>query len=110
MKVCFFFFYATATTEIYTLSLHDALPICLEFTAFENSSSVHWANRWPATRRGRRCYNVTLPSRFASSANHLGFLKHCTLAFIVKAGDLARLASSDETNCSDHEQACGPTF
>src|SRR5690349_23137586 len=24
---CFFFFNATATTEIYTLSLHDALPI-----------------------------------------------------------------------------------
>src|SRR5947209_17898574 len=24
----FFFFTATATTEIYTLSLHDALPIC----------------------------------------------------------------------------------
>ena len=24
----FFFFHATATTEIYTLSLHDALPIC----------------------------------------------------------------------------------
>src|SRR6266436_1807952 len=25
---CFFFFKDTATTEIYTLSLHDALPIC----------------------------------------------------------------------------------
>src|SRR5688572_31625920 len=25
--MCFFFFNATATTEIYTLSLHDALPI-----------------------------------------------------------------------------------
>src|SRR3712207_9009812 len=25
----FFFFNDTATTEIYTLSLHDALPICL---------------------------------------------------------------------------------
>src|SRR5438876_3392582 len=25
-----FFFHATATTEIYTLSLHDALPILLE--------------------------------------------------------------------------------
>src|SRR6516162_1597417 len=25
---CFFFFHDTATTEIYTLSLHDALPIC----------------------------------------------------------------------------------
>src|SRR2546425_13342753 len=30
MIVCFFFFFFndTATTEIYTLSLHDALPIC----------------------------------------------------------------------------------
>ena len=26
----FFFFNDTATTEIYTLSLHDALPICRE--------------------------------------------------------------------------------
>ena len=33
-KICllllfFFFFNDTATTEIYTLSLHDALPICI---------------------------------------------------------------------------------
>src|SRR3712207_7886177 len=27
MSLCFFFFNDTATTEIYTLSLHDALPI-----------------------------------------------------------------------------------
>src|SRR2546426_7534758 len=27
MDACFFFFNDTATTEIYTLSLHDALPI-----------------------------------------------------------------------------------
>ena len=27
--VFFFFFNDTATTEIYTLSLHDALPICV---------------------------------------------------------------------------------
>src|SRR5260370_20188669 len=27
--LAFFFFNDTATTEIYTLSLHDALPICL---------------------------------------------------------------------------------
>src|SRR3712207_8873721 len=31
MSNCFFFFNDTATTEIYTLSLHDALPICEEF-------------------------------------------------------------------------------
>src|SRR3712207_7425071 len=29
----FFFFNDTATTEIYTLSLHDALPICLRDVA-----------------------------------------------------------------------------
>src|SRR5438067_10809481 len=27
LRLCFFFFNNTATTEIYTLSLHDALPI-----------------------------------------------------------------------------------
>src|SRR2546425_9248874 len=30
MVICFFFFNDTATTEIYTLSLHDALPIYQE--------------------------------------------------------------------------------
>src|SRR2546428_9887725 len=29
--IVFFFFNDTATTEIYTLSLHDALPICFEY-------------------------------------------------------------------------------
>src|SRR3712207_8326446 len=29
MLVIYFFFNDTATTEIYTLSLHDALPICV---------------------------------------------------------------------------------
>src|SRR5256885_11783483 len=31
MITFFFFFNDTATTEIYTLSLHDALPICMVF-------------------------------------------------------------------------------
>src|SRR4029434_11347870 len=32
-SVFFFFFNDTATTEIYTLSLHDALPICVYWCA-----------------------------------------------------------------------------
>src|SRR5438309_11561342 len=32
--VCIFFFNDTATTEIYTLSLHDALPILEEILSF----------------------------------------------------------------------------
>src|SRR5215208_2041232 len=33
----FFFFNDTATTEIYTLSLHDALPICWQRSPFRPS-------------------------------------------------------------------------
>src|SRR2546427_9478784 len=37
----FFFFNDTATTEIYTLSLHDALPICID------SLRYFWSERTP---------------------------------------------------------------
>src|SRR5258707_11541023 len=35
----FFFFNYTATTEIYPLSLHDALPISVAFAASSNAAS-----------------------------------------------------------------------
>src|SRR3712207_8629418 len=35
MRCAFFFFNDTATTEIYTLSLHDALPISEEWTVVD---------------------------------------------------------------------------
>src|SRR5471030_3539946 len=52
--VCFFFFFFfffndTATTEIYTLSLHDALPISFR-AAFERFTEAEWR---PNTDRGR---------------------------------------------------------
>src|SRR3712207_7297611 len=40
MCCCFFFFNDTATTEIYTLSLHDALPICARTRA--RSKPLRW--------------------------------------------------------------------
>src|SRR5258708_11909874 len=38
LSLFFFFFNDTATTEIYTLSLHDALPICSAWTALSTSA------------------------------------------------------------------------
>src|SRR3712207_9458870 len=40
--LCLFFFNDTATTEIYTLSLHDALPICA-FTPHANVGYLYRA-------------------------------------------------------------------
>src|SRR2546430_17082112 len=42
----FFFFNDTATTEIYTLSLHDALPIC-------EKPQANQVGRGPGPRPGR---------------------------------------------------------
>src|SRR5258708_15810967 len=44
-----FFFNDTATTEIYTLSLHDALPICTAFGGFGQQAAGSQA-RMPAGR------------------------------------------------------------
>src|SRR2546429_7642183 len=42
LSICFFFFFNdTATTEIYTLSLHDALPIWL-CSLRRRSATVGW--------------------------------------------------------------------
>ena len=41
MLFFFFFFNDTATTEIYTLSLHDALPISPEFIVFSAKTSAN---------------------------------------------------------------------
>src|SRR2546427_9604720 len=46
LRCLFFFFNDTATTEIYTLSLHDALPIC-------GGSSCCWWRRVRTQRRQR---------------------------------------------------------
>src|SRR5258707_14084615 len=55
----FFFFNDTATTEIYTLSLHDALPISI----CQNSHDRHSARSWPPVGRNApnfsaRCINI----------------------------------------------------
>src|SRR2546425_3535899 len=46
----FFFFNDTATTEIYTLSLHDALPICVSCRADVEAAR---SRRVPARQRRR---------------------------------------------------------
>src|SRR2546427_2294058 len=42
----FFFFNDTATTEIYTLSLHDALPISVKVLGAHVSTDPSWVKRF----------------------------------------------------------------
>src|SRR2546430_5100872 len=46
-----FFFNDTATTEIYTLSLHDALPICAEPGHAPDVAGADPDSRWRPVRR-----------------------------------------------------------
>src|SRR5260370_429024 len=62
----FFFFNDTATTEIYTLSLHDALPISLNFgegqvimEASIDSGGFHFLHQVICTVVSMRCVNAT---------------------------------------------------
>src|SRR6266481_6570223 len=65
--IFFFFFNDTATTEIYTLSLHDALPI---------STAPGWngTSCCPGTTRGRRDRKST---RLNSSHSSISYAVFC---------------------------------
>src|SRR2546422_5796906 len=63
----FFFFNDTATTEIYTLSLHDALPIsdpvCPRPASAQAAETRPRRSRQRRCRRGRRTSIVRRPRR-----------------------------------------------
>src|SRR5580658_10178910 len=64
--VPFFFFNDTATTEIYTLSLHDALPISPRLFAGRPLRAAHHARLPRSHARDRGPCPRTIPRRFAS--------------------------------------------
>src|SRR5438067_12964668 len=61
-KFSSFFFTDTATTEIYTLSLHDALPISLSITSCRPRPIVVFSVNCPALRSEE--HTSELQSRF----------------------------------------------
>src|SRR5256885_17107247 len=69
----FFFFNDTATTEIYTLSLHDALPIspCARRASTDRRTPYRDPSRTARMRRARD----TAPSRDARSEEHTSELQ-----------------------------------
>src|SRR2546428_13592086 len=70
LKLFFFFFNDTATTEIYTLSLHDALPIYRFLRRAGHHAEAH-------VRRGIVCpiFSVRLLSGLKRSEEHTSELQ-----------------------------------
>src|SRR2546430_16756043 len=63
----FFFFNDTATTEIYTLSLHDALPICASGLVARDGTAVRPVARGePPLNRAAQCRAPRLGARGSS--------------------------------------------
>src|SRR5258707_7307420 len=86
----FFFFNDTATTEIYTLSLHDALPISLERDllggvvwvrreAMKGPEPLDWALKLPAARIARvpRILRDRKSTRLNSSHANISYAVFC---------------------------------
>src|SRR3712207_7755811 len=66
-----FFFNDTATTEIYTLSLHDALPICPTWrTAAWWCSPATPPTSWPTTSTACRTCSCTIGAESAGGHRH----------------------------------------
>src|SRR5256886_16302233 len=64
-RIIFFFFNDTATTEIYTLSLHDALPISLSRAAGKSAGVIQRLVRERVPPRG-----ADRVARYVAGMNH----------------------------------------
>src|SRR6266566_8480745 len=81
LNVCFFFFFFndTATTEIYTLSLHDALPICAGRRARPRlpGRADEWRGAAPPDRPGRARVRDRKSTRLNSSHLVISYAVFC---------------------------------
>src|SRR5690349_24132865 len=73
----FFFFNDTATTEIYTLSLHDALPISLPMSITTDSRTVKPCLRYAAIARWLFLLTDRKSTRLNSSHVEISYAVFC---------------------------------
>src|SRR2546428_8535560 len=100
----FFFFNDTATTEIYTLSLHDALPISTRpATATSPSRPCSWPDSTASSGASTRATRSTRTSTRSRSEEHTSELQSrsdlvCRLLLEKKKKNIRRLMVENTTN------------
>src|SRR2546430_10055848 len=94
----FFFFNDTATTEIYTLSLHDALPIYPVAVNPDRALRRIAAERsWPVLEFGRRADRKS--TRLNSSHSQISYAVFC-----LKKKKKQSVRKSNSPNAYSHDQ------
>src|SRR2546429_3794667 len=100
----FFFFNDTATTEIYTLSLHDALPICRGGPALSHTSRTQrrLCSRLPHVRSvlGSPSAQDRKSTRLNSSHGYISYAVFC-----LKKKNASASSRKTRTLCSPPMQA-----
>src|SRR5947207_7432806 len=101
----FLFFNDTPTTEIYTLSLHDALPIAAPITPPTRPRAVLSSRNWPAMwRRADR-----KSTRLNSSHTVISYAVFCLkkkMQMIIRMAPVTRLRPEFSARAT-HEETCG---
>src|SRR5258705_12481505 len=88
-RLSFFFFNDTATTEIYTLSLHDALPISFVMAEYGHAGARGAAPR--ARREGEPCRRT---KRSEEHTSELQSLRHLVCRLLLEKKKKTRTSSS----------------
>src|SRR3712207_7127129 len=76
MSYYFFFFNDTATTEIYTLSLHDALPISARFQTLGYHGCIDWRHHHGRARWRQRRSDPSARSALARKTDRIRSEEH----------------------------------
>src|SRR2546422_243765 len=100
----FFFFNDTATTEIYTLSLHDALPISDPGTVVQSRPSrARQISQWRRSRRmaRRRSFERAPPGHSADRKSTRLNSSHGYISYAVFC-----LKKKKKQNCSSPNRLC----
>src|SRR5260221_6089801 len=92
----FFFFNDTATTEIYTLSLHDALPICVHGPAMPH----------PPARAVARAWQVRSEEHTSELQSHSDLVCRLLLEKKKNAGDMRSVPLKRDTRDQSIDLTC----
>src|SRR3989449_4570221 len=107
----FFFFNDTATTEIYTLSLHDALPIYQSRPARGNQAACRtgWRSGTMAAVARSEASNPRreIPSRSEEHTSELQSRLHLVCRLLLEKKKIMIRLQQSETDLSDEPRAAG---